>query len=152
MTEALGRALWTILKLEETLIALLADCGDQDFNMARGLPAQGKIDRVRTFRKRLASQGAPQEVLEALASAADAYEHAKDTYRNRIAHGIPVSTPVDPDGGKVSGLRHVDRDGVMSVVAEDAQDMLGVAKSIEKALSPVSDARTAIRAWTVSQL
>jgi hypothetical protein len=52
----------------------------------------------------------------------------------------------------VSGLRHVDRDGVMSVVAEDAQDMLGVAKSIEKALSPVSDARTAIRAWTVSQL
>lgn len=145
MIEALGRAMWNALSLDQQIIAILHESGDQAWQEAQRLTA-GLLERkLRQFGA--AHQDDAPGVAEAVRQAADAYAAARSNYRNALAHAGAYTASTDELGRPLPGLVHHPRSGGPVMRFESPGALLQVAREIEDAIDPIGEARIVVRVW-----
>jgi hypothetical protein len=131
---ALGRAMWNCLYIEGMAVAVLHDAGASSLGDARTVMASGKEKLMRELRERLDAEGAPDSVKTALDQAIDAYKTVRLEQRNILAHAHHHAT----------GLGYADSEGRHRTISESSSDLFAIAREVEKAIDPLSRARTAL--------
>jgi hypothetical protein len=145
MVSALGRAVWTFLSLEESVVAILYEGGHSDLGSARSGTAGGKESALKGLRQQLKDEGASLDILAALDAGIEAFPHARVEWRNVLSHAHPFTAGYEEDGTYLPWLGFTDRKGHYRTVALDANDLLEIAHRIEDAISPLGSARRAVR-------
>jgi len=144
MVAALGRAQWNFFSLEETVVAILYEAGEFSLVSGRSLTAGDKAKCLRKLIARLEGEGAPQDVADALKKAETAFDHARASYRNALSHAHPFTAGYAQDGTYLPGLAHTTKH-LQTVLAREAADLHEIAHRIEDAISPLGDAREALK-------
>jgi hypothetical protein len=146
MIEALGRAMWNVLALEEQVVAILHEAGATDWKEARQLEAGPLEQRLRRLGSELVDQGAGPGVSLVINEAADAFGRVRRRYRNALAHAHVYMAGRAPDGRYLPGLTHQGKNGLVKHFP-DPQSLLEVAHEAETAIQPLGEAQIVVRVW-----
>lgn len=144
---ALGRALYCFLSLEESVTAVLYDAGHADLSVSRGMMAGGKAAELRRLAERYRGPGGDASTAACIDKALGAFDAARKHARNQLLHAHPFTSEPDDAGNYVPGFGYTVEDGSSWItIARTPEDLLDLATEIEKAIDPLSAARTAVKA------
>ncbi len=154
---ALGRAQYTLLSLEETVVAIFYDAGFLGLDQSRVLMAGGKVDMLRSLAKRYRRSKNGKHVAPIIDGAVTAFDRVRDTARNRLFHAHPFTAGVDANGDYLPGSAYTGEDSktkkiVRATLADEPEDPLDLVTAIEEAIDPLSAARDAVTLLPVTQL
>jgi hypothetical protein len=154
---ALGRANYTFLSLEETVVAILYDAQFLDLDQSRILTAGRKVDMLRSLAKRYRRSKNGKDVALIIDNAIRAFDDVRGTVRNRLFHAQPFTAGVDDNGDYLPGLAYTGQDKdtkniVRATLADKPGDLLDLTETIEAAIDPLSAAREAVSALPVTRL
>jgi hypothetical protein len=88
---ALGRANYTFLSLERTVVAILYDAQFLDLDQSQILTAGRKVDMLRSLAKRYRRSKNGKDVALIIDNAIRAFDDVRDTVRNRLFHAQPFT-------------------------------------------------------------
>ncbi|MDX6683706.1 MAG: hypothetical protein QOG94_3745 [Solirubrobacteraceae bacterium] len=114
MIEALGRAIWNALSLDQQVIAILREIGDSVWQEARWLTG-GLLERSRLRQFGVAHQDNAPGVAEAVRQGTEAYAAARWNYRNPLVHAGAYTASTDELGRPLPGLVHRPRSGDLAM-------------------------------------
>lgn len=146
MIEALGRAMWTVLMLEELVLAVLHEADAPDWSGARALEAGPLESRLRRLAPELVAQGAGPAIPIAINAGADAFRDVRKRYRNALAHARIYAVGQEQSGRHLPGVAHHRSDGTIARFA-GPQALLDVAHHAERAIDPLGEALIVVRLW-----
>jgi hypothetical protein len=152
--EALGRAVFNFLYLEEIVSTIVNEAGASSSpSETRRSAAEGKVKALRKLEGRYRRHPRGAEAADALKAATDVFEEQRQEVRNALLHAHPFTAGTDEHGNYLPGLAHTEGSGrAWRTVASSPEDLLDLAARIETALDPLNTARMAVGCLPITDL
>jgi hypothetical protein len=174
--QALGRAIWNFINLEETVTAILAESGTHPseyqkpkkagtqkspstpsqspisvnpFEFVRSKMAGEKVLLLKGMIAEWTARGVPSDVVDAIQKGYEAFNEATCKHRNALAHAQPFTAGYVEKIFQPGIAYSPDKNGPKHYASE-AAEIRELAHRIEDAISPLRDARTAVKNYVAS--